>query len=106
MLTGGNPEVAPEDPSSQLGPKTQVNSNTHTHTKPMSVKKHGDSNVTKHVMIIICSRKGSIAGEGEREREYKKKRERVIESRGHSGVYGLYMETGLVTRAALHSFVT
>lgn len=104
MLTGGNPEVAPEDPSSQRSPKTQVNSNTHT--KPMSVKKHGDSNVTKYVMIIICSRKGNIAGEGEREREYKRERERVIESRGHSGVYGLYMETGLVTRAALHSFVT
>lgn len=77
MLTGGNPEVAPEDPSSQPGPKTQVNLNTHTHTQPMSVKKHGDSNVTKHVMIIICSRKGNIVGEGERKREYQRERERV-----------------------------
>lgn len=88
------------------GAPKRKSTQTHTHTKPMSVEKHGDSNVTKHVMIIICSRKGNIAGEGEREREYKRERERVIESRGHSGVYGLYMETGLVTRAALHSFVT
>lgn len=82
MLTGGNPEVAPEDPSSQPGPKTQVNSNTQTYTQPMSVKKHGDSNVTKHVMIIICSRKGNIVGEGERGRESTRVRGRGREYSG------------------------